>query len=157
MPILPSFKLSERILPTLFYTVCGTQDSRKTCKIKVRGRDSHTCNYIKPILLFKGACRLLWTFVGFYDNPHCTSGGDISTMCSCCCISALSFFKGFKMCHKILLGQGTRQATKWLRMIYFPDFRLLKEESVKSAGTYLRASRIWKIKGPWSPSSAIHS
>lgn len=60
----------------------------------------------------------------------------------------LSFFKGFKTCHKILLGQGTRQATRWLRMIYFPDFRLLKRECREKASTYLEADRIWKIKGP---------
>lgn len=85
---------------------------------------------------------------GFYANPNCTSGEDISKMCGCCCISALSFFKGFKTCHKILLGQGARQATRWLRMIYFPDFRLLKRECREKASTYLEADRIWKIKGP---------
>lgn len=74
-------------------------------------------------------------------------------MCSCCYISALSFFTGFKMCHKILLGQGTRQATRWLRMIYFPGFRLVKKEHRMKVSTYLWTCRIWEIKEPWNPSS----
>lgn len=156
MSILLPFTISERMLSTTCYTMCGTQDSYKIYKLEMRGKDSHTRN-IKPFLLFKGTCRLLWTSEGFYANPICTSGEDISKMCGCCCISALSFFKGFKMCHKILLGQGTRQATRWLRMIYFPDFRLLKRKCREKASTYLEADRIWKIKRPWSPSSTIHS
>lgn len=122
-------------------------------KIKVRVRDSRTCNY-QAYTLLKCICSNYWTFTGLCARPNCSSLVRIfQKMCNCCYIFALSFFTGFKMCHKILLGQGTRQATRWLRMIYFSGFRLVKKKHRKKVSTYLWTCRIWEIKGPWSPSS----
>lgn len=38
----------------------------------------------------------MWIFEELYARPNNNSDGNVSKMCNCCYISALSFFTGFK-------------------------------------------------------------
>jgi hypothetical protein len=60
-----------------------------------------------------------------------------------CAVVAIFLFYHFSKVSKRVIKyywvRGTGQATRWLQMIYFPDFRLLKKECRKKSGPYLRA------------------
>lgn len=152
------FKLSERILFTTFYTAWRTQDNHKIFRIHRYTKSKLESEIVARLIIKPVSYPSIYSLIIGHSRvcvPDLTVAlvRIFQKMCSCCYISALSFFTGFEICHKILLGQGTRQATRWLRMIYFPGFRLGKKEHRKKVSTYLWTCRIWEIKEPWSPAS----
>lgn len=118
---------------------------------KLMVRNIFICDFY--IYTFIQVCNLLQVLEELCANANNTSDGNVSKMCNCCFISALSFFTGFK-CDIKYYSVRDHAGHQMVEDDLFPWFqtpeeRLQEESQFLSLSLQNRKDK----KGPWSSSS----